>query len=109
MLESLDRITIVTSEESNADEFISAIRTEYERLKESHLIINLLKIAALSPEKILEFSSLSKEHKALNKSFVIVVAHMNYDAIPDELVVVPTIQEAQDMIEMESIERDLGL
>jgi hypothetical protein len=30
------------------------------------------------------------------------------DEIPDELIIVPTIQEAQDVIGMEEIERDLG-
>ena len=30
------------------------------------------------------------------------------DNIPDELVIVPTLQEAFDIIEMEEIERDLG-
>jgi hypothetical protein len=28
--------------------------------------------------------------------------------MPDEIVVVPTLQEAYDIIEMEEIERDLG-
>ena len=30
------------------------------------------------------------------------------DEIPDELIVVPSIQEAYDIIEMEEMERDLG-
>ena len=30
------------------------------------------------------------------------------DEMPDEIVVVPTLQEAFDVIEMEDIERDLG-
>ena len=30
------------------------------------------------------------------------------DQMPDEIVVVPTLHEAYDIIEMEDIERDLG-
>jgi len=33
---------------------------------------------------------------------------VNLDDVPEALVVVPTIQEAHDMIEMEDMERDLG-
>ncbi|MDH3323482.1 MAG: ribonuclease Z, partial [Flavobacteriaceae bacterium] len=41
-------------------------------------------------------------------SFVIVSDKVNLDGIPDEIIVVPTMQEAYDVIEMEEIERDLG-
>ncbi|HAT63224.1 MAG TPA: ribonuclease Z, partial [Flavobacteriaceae bacterium] len=40
--------------------------------------------------------------------FVIVNNAINPDDIPDEMIVVPTLQEAADIIEMEEIERDLG-
>jgi hypothetical protein len=33
---------------------------------------------------------------------------MDYNAIPNTLHVVPSLQEAHDIIEMEEIERDLG-
>ena len=39
---------------------------------------------------------------------MIVTNTVNPDDIPEELFVVPTLQEAEDIIEMEEIERDLG-
>lgn len=33
---------------------------------------------------------------------------LSRDEIPDELLIVPTIHEAEDLIDMEEIERDLG-
>jgi hypothetical protein len=33
---------------------------------------------------------------------------INFDDIPEEMIVVPTLEEARDIIEMEEIERDLG-
>jgi hypothetical protein len=39
---------------------------------------------------------------------VIVTDRVDFDEMPDEIVVVPTLQEAYDIIEMEEIERDLG-
>jgi len=41
-------------------------------------------------------------------SFVIVFNGINIDNIPEDIVVVPTLTEAKDIIEMENIERDLG-
>ena len=46
--------------------------------------------------------------KDQNKTFVNVSEGINLDDIPEEMVVVPTLQEAQDIIEIENIERDLG-
>ena len=55
------------------------------------------------------FSQLSELHRNNNKSFVIVCEGLAYDELPDELVVVPTFKEAEDIIEIEDIERDLGI
>ena len=41
-------------------------------------------------------------------SFVIVFEGINYDDIPDQIIAVPTLEEANDIIEMENIEKDLG-
>lgn len=43
------------------------------------------------------------------KSFVMVCDGIEFDQVPDELIVVPTFKEAEDIIEMEEIERDLGI
>jgi hypothetical protein len=37
-----------------------------------------------------------------------VVSDIDYNAVPDMLTVVPSLLEANDIIEMEEIERDLG-
>ena len=38
-----------------------------------------------------------------------VCSGLDYDALPPELIVVPTMQEAKAIVEMEDIERDLGI
>ena len=40
---------------------------------------------------------------------MLVTGKVPYDEVPDEICVVPTIQEARDIIEMEEIERDLEI
>ena len=55
-----------------------------------------------------DFLLISKQHKSEKHSFVIVSSIIDIDATPEELTIVPTLQEAFDIIEMEEIERDLG-
>ena len=54
------------------------------------------------------FSDLSKAHQKGKKSFVIVADGIDFNVVPTKLIVVPSLQEAHDIIEMEEIERDLG-
>ena len=46
--------------------------------------------------------------ETVRPSFVIVATNVSIDEIDEKLIVVPTLQEARDIIEMEEIERDLG-
>ena len=54
------------------------------------------------------FIEISNQHRILKHSFVIVNNALDTDILPNEIMVVPTLLEAQDVIEMEEIERDLG-
>jgi hypothetical protein len=39
---------------------------------------------------------------------VLVADNVNFNAVPKNIILVPTLLEAHDIIEMEEIERDLG-
>jgi hypothetical protein len=52
---------------------------------------------------------ISNKHRKAKHSFVIVTNKIDLNITPDEIVVVPTMQEAYDIIEMEEMERDLGI
>ena len=62
----------------------------------------------IEKKHLLFFKPLSKDHERNKKSFVVVVSATDFNAFTDDLIVVPTLLEAHDMIEMEEIERDLG-
>ncbi|MDN3644428.1 ribonuclease Z [Lutimonas halocynthiae] len=76
--------------------------------KNVNLILDFSSIINIDLNKILLFSQLSETHRNNNKSFVIVCEGIEFDKIPDEIVAVPTFKEAEDIIEIEDIERDLG-
>jgi hypothetical protein len=81
----------------------------YPKIKNDHIIVNLFSFSKLTSNDVLEFLELSDVHRKTKKSFVLVTEKVSYDEVPDKIVVVPTIQEAKDIIEMEEIERDLEL
>ena len=90
------------------DDFFSKLKENFSKFKNSNLILDFSQVVNMDERKILLFSPMCGRQKELNKSFVIVNEGINLDDIPDEMVVVPTLQEAKDIIEIENIERDLG-
>ncbi|WP_339755657.1 ribonuclease Z [uncultured Winogradskyella sp.] len=100
-------ITILTQEKASVKTLVNNIETDYHKYKNYHLIVNLTSINKICLEDIIEFLRISNNHRREKKSFVVVTSSANLDVIPDEIVVVPTMQEAHDIIEMEDIERDL--
>jgi hypothetical protein len=101
--------TIVSQENIALAEFLKNLNGAYPKLKNDHLVINLFTFSKIRSGDILEFLQLSNEHRKKRKSFVLVTNKVGYDDTPEEICVVPTIQEAHDIIEMEEIERDLDL
>ena len=79
-----------------------------QKFEEHHLVIDLLKYDSLELTGLLAFLKISTYHRASKQSFVLVNNAVDIDDIPMEMIVVPTLQEAADIIEMEAIERDLG-
>lgn len=102
-------ITIITQEKASVKTLVSNIEKAYAAYKNDHLVINLSCLDKITLEDIVEFLRLNNNHKGAKKSFAIVSSKVDLDEIPDEILVVPTLQEAFDIIEMEDIERDLGL
>lgn len=101
--------TIVSQENASLQKFLENLKDAYKTLKNDHIIVNLFSFSLLSSGDLLEFLELSNTHRGSKKSFVLVTKKVSYDEAPDEICVVPTIQEAKDIIEMEEIERDLNL
>lgn len=101
--------TIVFQENISLTTFIKNFTEAYPRLRNDHIILNLFSFERLHANDLLEFLELSNAHRASGKSFVLVSKKVSYEDVPDEICLVPSIQEAKDIIEMEEIERDLDL
>jgi len=101
--------TTVFQEKTTIATFFANFSKVYSQLEHDNIIVNLFSFDNLTSGDILEFLQFSQRHKESGKSFVLVSNKISFDELPDDITVVPTLQEAKDIIEMEEIERDLGI
>lgn len=110
MILSQDKnISIITQEKATIIELIKKMEALYPKFKNNNIIVNLTSLVTIKSEEVVEFLQLSNMHRSTNQSFVIVSDKIVIDDSLNDLIIVPTTQEAYDIIEMEDIERDLGL
>lgn len=99
---------ILRDEEDDVKNFVSYLEFRHKDFQNDNVVIDILKYGELELEELLTFLKLSNKHRKNNRSFVIANDTINIEMVPEELIVVPTLQEAEDVIQMEEIERDLG-
>lgn len=100
---------VLEDEKDDILDFASFIDQQIPRkYKGQNVVLNLLKYDSLELPELLQFLKTSNLHRKTKQSFVIVNDAIDIDEVPFEMIVVPTLQEAADIIEMEEIERDLG-
>jgi hypothetical protein len=108
-IDNKETYVVLADDRQNLKEFASFL--EYQipnKYKGQNVVIDLTENNNLALEELLLFLKVSNIHRKTKHSFVLVSDAINIDDIPMEMVVVPTLQEAGDIVEMEEIERDLG-
>ncbi len=107
-VEEKGNTVIIKDTQGNADAFLLKLTHEHKTFEKRNLILDITLDKNVTLKTINQFKPLSKTHRKGKKSFVIVADGIDFTEVHDSLVVVPTVLEAHDMIEMEEIERDLG-
>lgn len=105
---SHDNFVLLKDEHNDIVKFAEFLPTIWQQFSNKNVIVDLSEYDQATLNQLLHFLELSNKHRATKQSFVIINKALSTDQIPEELMVVPTLQEAQDIIEMEEIERDLG-
>ena len=100
-----DQYTLISVEESSFNKLKSLVLD----VNSNHILIELHEDVLDIENKITFFLKTALDLNAKNKSFVIIKKGINFDDFPEILNIAPTLQEAKDILEMEEIERDLGL
>ncbi|TDQ29858.1 hypothetical protein [Tenacibaculum caenipelagi] len=100
--------TLITSDEKSFSDFIKNFEKEYKNYTGKNLILQISEEYNTTNKNILLFLKYAHEHQNNGTSFVVVYKDVTIDDFPDTFNIVPTLTEAEDVIEMENIERDLG-
>ena len=100
--------TVLIDTQGDCGLFLQKITSQSESYKNQNLILDLTHDKSTTIQSIKAFSDLSKLHCKKKKSFVIVAENIDFNTLPKSLVVVPSVLEAHDIIDMDEIERDLG-
>lgn len=107
-VEQKGHTTIIKDTQGNFSNFILKLLEQFNSFKEQNLILDISKDENLNINDLKEVKDLAKKHKKEKKTMVFVAENIEFNEIPDYLIVVPSLLEAHDIIEMEEIERDLG-
>lgn len=102
--------TVISTTQSELAVLEQKIQGQYaSSFAQTNLVVDLSSIAHIVQDDLLLFEDLAVKHmQESNKSFVLVVQDADYNEFDAELVIVPSLQEAYDIIEMDEIQRDLG-
>lgn len=107
-VEQKGHTSIIKDTQGNFTEFIEKLTNQFNSYKNQNLILDVTKDENLTIVDLKLAKDLAKKHKKEKKTMVFVAENLDFNKIPNDLLVVPSVLEAHDIIEMEEIERDLG-
>lgn len=99
---------IFEDQKDDVKDFAKFLNVCHDNYRDDNVVIDITKYGELNLEQLLDFLPVSNLHRSGKKSFVIVNDTFNIDQVPEEIIVVPTLLEAEDIIQMEEIEREMG-
>lgn len=99
---------LIENDTDDLTQFVSELTRKEKEFSEANIVIDLSSYKDLTADNLLGFLEFSNLHREKSKSFVLINDAVGIDDLPEELIVVPTQQEAEDMIQMDEIQRDLG-
>lgn len=107
-IENKENYTLISSDEDSFSGFHKSFLEVLPTLEKEHLVLQISDNINVNKENFLLYLSIAEQKKENNTSFVIIITNINVDDFPDNFNIVPTLIEAEDIIEMEAMERELG-
>lgn len=106
--EQKNEYVLFSLEGDNFKEFSSSFEDQHHKFAKNNIIIYLSSKLKVSIKNISIFLKYADLHRDNGTTFVLVYNNIDVDSFPESFNIVPTIQEAEDVLEMENIQRDLG-
>ena len=107
-IDKKEKFMLISLDENSFSEFYNSFLNEEKKLQKEHIIIQVSNNINVSNEEFLLFLGKAVQKKESGTSFVIVNSEIDVDNFPENFNIVPTLQEAEDVIDMENMERELG-
>ena len=107
-IEQKENYTLISSEKSNFIDFLSFFEEKHVNLEKNHLIIQLSENLNITEDAFFVFLKYAEKHQQNGTSFAVIYNNIDVDKFPEWFNIVPTLVEAEDVLEMEAIQRDLG-
>ena len=104
-IDSHGKSVVITQDKLSLIEFCKKFLVLYERFKSEDIIIHLTDSSLGSLEC---FSDLVSKHIIAKHCFVVVSIELNQEDF-ENFIIIPTLHEAHDFMEMELMQRELGL
>jgi len=99
---------LITSTENSFSNFFNNFKLASNSASKTHTILQLSENLNTTTHNLSLFLDIATRYRRNGMSFVVICKGIDIDEIPDEVNVVPTLTEAEDVLEMDAIERDLG-
>jgi hypothetical protein len=100
--------TLISSDENSFSDFYMSFLKKGNGLDKESLILKIFCEINISKKDYLLLSNIAQQKKENGTSFVMVYSNINIDDFPENFNIVPTLIEAEDILEMEAMERELG-
>ncbi|MEJ6675916.1 MAG: hypothetical protein QNK88_10515 [Polaribacter sp.] len=108
IVDKKDKYTLISSNEHSLKAFQSSFFEMIEAFKKVHVVLQISEEINIKNKEFSLFLNIAEQKKEEGTSFVIINSVVNIDMFAESINIVPTLQEAEDILEMEAIERSLG-
>ncbi len=106
--EEKDGYKLLSFEGVDFNTFKTSFTNEHTKFVNDNIIIYLSSKLNVVEDDISVFLEYAAQHQKNGTTFVVVYPNVDVDVFPETFNIVPTLQEAEDVLEMENIQRDLG-
>ena len=100
-----NQYTLIHLQETSSTYFTEQLA----KIKSDHFVLNISDEVELDEKKIELLLHARNRLNADSKSLVVIKKRIDIELVPESLNIVPTLQEAEDLLQFEAIERELGM
>ncbi len=107
-VEKRSNYTYINVKKSTKNDFLLHLKEKFITFVDEHLILDLSNITHFTEKEVFLLKEFALKSRENGTSFVVISDVLDAGILEGKLNVVPTLNEAEDFVEMEAIERELG-